>query len=286
MLKHIIEASRPKTLAAAFIPPVVAQGLYIHLTGKSSPGFLALCVIAALLIQIATNFYNDAVDALKGADEERVGPKRVSSSGDVSPKTTMIWGHIAITLAAIAGYFLYLRGGPVILGFGVLSLYLSYGYTGGPFPLAYIGLGEVFVFLFFGIFAVAGSYYIFALELPWQAFVLACQIGFLSTSLIMINNYRDRHTDPKVGKNTLATKIKPGAYMGGLYFCLVAPYFLQLVFAGNIRSFLVMGAIPLLLKTHSFLKDGAEGEKLNDALKFAGIHLAIFGLLDFIGFAL
>lgn len=286
MIKHIIAASRPKTLAAAFIPPFVAHGLYTHQTGESSPLYLALCVVAALLIQLATNFYNDAVDAIKGADLERVGPKRVSSSGDVSPKTAMMWGHIAILLAAIVGAFLFMRGGPVILVFGVLSLYLSYGYTGGPFPLAYIGLGELFVFLFFGLFAVAGSYYIYALELTWEVFVLAAQVGLLSTSLIMINNLRDRHSDKKVGKRTLATRVKVDVYLNGIYACLVLPYFLQLFFADNVRSFMVIFAIPALLRVHSVIKENREGAILNEALKFAGIHLLVFGILDFVGFAL
>lgn len=286
MIKHIIQASRPKTLMAAFIPPVVAHGLYVSQTGKSSLLYLALCVLGATLIQLATNFYNDAVDALKGADEERVGPRRVSSAGDVPPKTAMLWGHIAILAAAVVGAYLFVRGGPVVLVLGVLSLYLSYGYTGGPFPLAYIGLGELFVFLFFGLFAVAGSYYIYAKEVTWQVFLLASQVGLLSTTLIMINNYRDRHTDVKVNKRTLATKVDSEKYLHWIYFCLIAPYFMQLVFISNAKSFFVLLAMPALLKVHSILKERPEGEELNEALKFAGIHLFLFGLLDTAGFAL
>lgn len=286
MIKHILAASRPKTLMAAFVPPLVSYGFYLHKSGESAWLWLFLCVWAALLIQLATNFYNDAVDALKGADAERVGPRRVSASGDVPPKTAMLWGHIAIAAAAMAGAVLFMRGGPVILVLGLLSLYLSYGYTGGPFPLAYLGLGEIFVFLFFGLFAVAGSYYIYAQELTWRVFVLGAQIGLLSTSLIMINNLRDRHSDKKVGKRTLATRVSEEGYVNGIYFCLAAPYFLQLFFADHARSFMVIFAIPALLKVHAVIKENRQGAVLNDALKFAGIHLLAFGLLDFAGFAL
>ena len=125
MIKHILAASRPKTLVAAIIPPVVAHGLLINLYDKTNYLYLTLCLAASLCIQLATNFYNDAVDAIKGADVERVGPRRVSSAGDVSIKTTMMWGHIAIALASILGVFLFLRGGPVVLVLGVLSLYLT-----------------------------------------------------------------------------------------------------------------------------------------------------------------
>ena len=285
MMKHILAASRPKTLVAAFIPPIVAHGLYVHMYDKTSYFYLTLCVVAALLIQLATNYYNDAVDALKGADLERVGPRRVSSAGDVSPKTAMLWGHIAILLASVVGAFLFVRGGPVILVLGVLSLYLSYGYTGGPLPLAYKGLGELFVFLFFGLFAVCGSFYLYALELPSQTYYVATQIGLLSTSLIMINNLRDRVTDKKVGKRTMATRMSANTYIFGIYLSLLIPYIVQIT-VGQGMKYLPLLAMPALIKVLVIVQKNREGAILNDALKFAGIHLLVFGSTQFLSLVL
>ena len=277
MIKHILAASRPRTLVAAIIPPVVAHGLLINLYDKTNYLYLTLCLAASLCIQLATNFYNDAVDAIKGADVERVGPRRVSSAGDVSIKTTMMWGHIAIALASILGVFLFLRGGPVVLVLGVLSLYLSYGYTGGPLPLAYKGLGEIFVFLFFGLFAVCGSFYIYSLELPPIVFLVASQVGLLSTSLIMINNLRDRKTDKTVGKLTMATRLPLGVYVGSLYATLILPY-LGLI---KLNTWAPLIALPILIKVLKIVRYNKDGAHLNEALKFAGIHLLLFGLALF-----
>ncbi|MBC75856.1 MAG: 1,4-dihydroxy-2-naphthoate octaprenyltransferase [Halobacteriovoraceae bacterium] len=277
MIKHILAASRPKTLVAAIIPPIVAHGLLINLYDKTSYLYLSLCLGASLLIQLATNFYNDAVDAIKGADTDRVGPRRVSSSGDVSIKTTMLWGHVSIALASIIGVFLFLRGGPVVLVLGVLSLYLSYGYTGGPLPLAYKGLGELFVFLFFGLFAVCGSFYLYSLELPPIVFLVASQIGLLSTSLIMINNLRDRKTDKVVGKRTMATRVPVRVYVYSLYASLILPYLGLYI----LKAWAPLLALPLLMKVLNIIKNNKDGAILNEALKFAGIHLLVFGLALF-----
>ena len=207
-MKAVLMASRPKTLVAAFVPPAMAYALSVGLEDKGSALVMLLCVLAAIFIQLATNFFNDAFDFEKGADtEKRIGETRAAQSGALSTLFLKRLGFLSLLFAAIFSIKLISIGGPIILILGLLSLFLSYGYTGGPYPLAYKGLGEVFVFLFFGLFSVVGSYYLMTLKLPVLSFVMAIQVGLLCCSLIMINNLRDAKQDILVGKMTLAKKM-------------------------------------------------------------------------------
>lgn len=286
MFKSFLLATRPKTLVAAFIPPSAAHALYYYHTEKTAYFYLFLCVLGAILIQIATNFYNDAIDTLKGADEKRVGPKRMAATGALSPKALFRAGHFLNLLVAIIGYFIYLRGGWPFILIGMSSIYLSYGYTGGPFPLAYIGLGEIFVILYFGLISVLGSYYLYAGTLHYEALILAIQLGLLCTTLIMINNFRDRHTDEEVGKMTLAVKMDTSTYLNLFYVCLILPHVMQFFFAANVKSFLTIFAMPMMLRVHNTIAHNTSADAMNDALKFCGIHLLLFGVLTILGFSL
>ena len=200
-------AARPKTLPAAIVPVWVACVLAWKLTGAIDLR-LALCTAGgALAIQIATNFFNDAIDSHKGADTAlRLGPRRVTATGLMSPRAVLGWALGFLCLAVMFGSVLYQARGWPILAIGVPSLFLAYGYTGGPFPLAYRGLGEVFVILFFGFIAVAGSVFIQTGTWPPAAFLLGLQVGLLSAVLISINNLRDRAEDATTGKRTLAVR--------------------------------------------------------------------------------
>lgn len=286
MFKSFLLATRPKTLVAAIIPPIVAHSYYIYKAGETSYYYLALCLIGSILIQIATNFYNDAIDALKGADDKRVGPKRMGASGELSPNVLKRAGHLLNLFVIGIGYLIYLRGGWPYAIIGITSIYLSYGYTGGPYPLAYKGLGELFVILYFGLIAVCGSYYLFALEFNYGIFIIGLQIGLLSTTLIMINNFRDRHTDYEVGKMTLATKMNTSNYLNLFYVALVLPHFLQLFFVQHVQSMLTILAMPMMLKVHSTIAHKTTADALNDALKFCAIHLMLFGIINGIQFVL
>lgn len=171
-------------------------------------GWLALCtLLSALAIQVATNLFNDAIDFEKGADGDlRLGPRRVTASGDLKSKYVMGGGIIA--LVAACGFAIPLieaRGWPILV-IGLPSLYFSFGYTGGPMPLAYRGLGELFVILFFGLVAVAGAYFVQTGEWSWAATVLGFQVGCLSTVMIAVNNLRDIDEDRASGKRTLAVR--------------------------------------------------------------------------------
>lgn len=180
------------------------------LTGDFSL-LLALCTLGgSVAIQIATNFFNDAIDASKGADtERRLGPTRVTASGMMQPRTVMGIASVFLGLAVACGVVLLQARGWPIIAIGIPSLFLAYGYTGGPFPLAYRGLGEIFVILFFGLIAVAGTVFVQTGEWLPEAFLLGLQIGLLSAILISINNLRDREEDASTGKRTLAVRFGP-----------------------------------------------------------------------------
>mgnify|MGYP002655192022 CR=1 FL=1 len=211
-LKNCFLAARPKTLPAAIVPVWVGCALAWKLTGKFELMLALATLVGAIAIQIATNFFNDAIDARKGADtERRLGPTRVTASGRMDSKTVMRLASAFLALAVICGVVLYQARGWPILIIGLPSLFLTYGYTGGPFPLAYRGMGELFVIGFFGLVAVAGTVFIQTGDWPREAILLGFQIGLLSAVLISINNLRDREEDTSTGKRTLAVRFGPKA---------------------------------------------------------------------------
>ena len=155
-MKALLLAARPKTLPAAIVPVWLGSALAYHMQGEWSVSLMLATLGAAICIQIATNLFNDAIDAQKGSDTEaRLGPVRVTASGMVSTKTVFTWAGIFLGLASLCAIVLILERGWPIIAIGIPSLYLSYGYTGGPVPLAYRALGELFVFLFFGLVATS-----------------------------------------------------------------------------------------------------------------------------------
>lgn len=200
-------ASRPKTLPAAIAPVCIGCALAWKLTGSWSL-WLALCtVLSAIAIQIATNFFNDAIDFDKGADTaNRLGPTRATSAGMTSRKGMYLAGWITILIAAALALPLIQARGWLILAIGLPSIYFSFGYTGGPFPLAYRGLGDLFVLIFFGLIAVSGAVFVQTGTWPFDALVAGIQIGLLSTVLIAINNLRDIEEDRGTRKMTLAVR--------------------------------------------------------------------------------
>jgi 1,4-dihydroxy-2-naphthoate polyprenyltransferase len=277
-MKYFILAARPKTLLAGIIPPMVAYAYYVTQNQSSSLVYLFLAVAGAFFIQLATNFFNDVIDHEKGADKKRVGPTRVSAAGLVDIKTVKKWAMACVTLGALCGIPLIYRGGWPFLILGVISLYLSYGYTGGKVSLAYRGLGELFVFLFFGLFSVMGSYYLFSLKINTGSFILASIFGLLATTFICINNLRDRETDMEVGKMTLATKTSIRTYRIFILGTILIPYLLLHYFRDFKMIFWVfLALIPAMKLSTISLKN--QGANLNEGLKFSGIHLIVFSIL-------
>ena len=200
-------AARPKTFAAAAAPVLIGTGLAaFHDRFRALPAVAAL--IGALLIQIATNLANDYYDFVRGTDTaERVGPVRVTQAGLLAPAAVKRGMMMVIGAAVVVGLYLVAVGGWPILVIGVVSLVCAVAYTGGPFPLAYHGLGDVFVFLFFGLVAVGGTYWVQALALAPDALVAGAGVGALSTAILVVNNLRDIETDARAGKRTLAVRI-------------------------------------------------------------------------------
>jgi 1,4-dihydroxy-2-naphthoate octaprenyltransferase len=205
-------ATRPKTLAAGLVPVIVGTalaGTAVRIDWLAA----AACLAGALLIQIGCNFANDAFDALKGADTpDRVGPQRAVASGLITPRAMLTATGLVLALAFLVGLFLATKGGWPILALGVVSLVCAVAYTGGPFPLAYIGLGDAFVFLFFGLFAVLGSWWVQvaphgATGLETTGVLFAEAVGLQATGIIAVNNLRDRATDAVAGKRTLAVRL-------------------------------------------------------------------------------
>ncbi len=218
-------AARPKTLTASLVPIISATGLVRGMGHDIQWWIVGCALMASFCIQIGTNFVNDAMDFKKGADDEkRIGPMRVTQQGHFTFKQVMIFATLFFVLAALFGVPLVVHGGLPILVIGLISILMGYAYTSGPLPLAYHGLGDLFVILFFGLVAVGGLYYLLTGSYDMNAFILGLQIGFLSTVLIAINNLRDIHNDVLVNKKTLAVRL--GLTGGRLWiaFLLIAPF--------------------------------------------------------------
>lgn len=209
-----ILASRPKTLPAAAAPVVVGTASVYGLPGFHWGPVLA-ALFGALMIQVGTNFANDLMDFRRGADTEaRVGPTRVVQAGLLSPQSVRAGIVVTFGLATVAGLYLYSVAGWPVLAIGIASLAAGLAYTGGPYPLGYHGLGDLFVMIFFGFVAVCGTAWVAALTIPPQAWFGALATGSLATALLAVNNLRDIDTDRLAGKNTLAVILgRSGAEM-------------------------------------------------------------------------
>ena len=203
-------AARPRTLPAAVAPVLVGTAAAVAVVRRACRavgGFVA-ALVGSIFIQIGTNLANDYSDAKRGADTaDRLGPVRVTASGLVTPQRVLVATWIAFAVAVACGIYLAAVAGPVILLIGALSIAAGVLYTGGPRPYGYAGLGEVFVFLFFGLVAVNGSYYVQLEQLDALPLGLSVAVGFLATAILVVNNVRDIETDRRAGKNTLAVRI-------------------------------------------------------------------------------
>ncbi len=277
-MKNFIMAARPKTLLAGIIPPLVSYFYFHSSTDTHKVAWVILCISGALFIQLATNFFNDVIDFKKGADAKRVGPTRVVASGLVNLKTVEFWAWSCVVAAAMIGIPIIIRGGWPFIILGVVSLYLTFGYTGGKVSLAYRGLGELFVFFFFGLFSVIGSFYIYALNIDARTITLAAIYGLLTTTFICINNLRDRDTDAEVGKKTLATRMSDDSYRRFTLVTIFLPYLLLIHFMNyRLLPIMLVALFPAFILSRITLKKS--GAELNEGLKFSGIHLVVFSVL-------
>jgi 1,4-dihydroxy-2-naphthoate polyprenyltransferase len=274
-------AARPRTLPAAVAPVLVGTAL-----AGSEDVFRALPFVAALVgsifIQIGTNLSNDYSDARRGADtEDRLGPVRVTAGGLMPPRRVLVGTYVAFGVAVAAGLYLAAVAGWQLLVVGAAAILAGVLYTGGPRPYGYEGLGELFVFLFFGIVAVTGSYFVQTEDLRWEAFALAVPIGLLAAAILVVNNVRDIDTDRRAGKRTLAVRL--GRSRARRLFAsmelgafVVPPL---LVVALSPWVLLTLVALPLVPPLARTVTNRTDGPALNRALADAGRLLAVFSVL-------
>ena len=278
-------AARPRTLPAAVAPVLVGTAL-----AATEDVFEVLTFVAALLgalfIQIGTNLSNDYSDARRGADtEDRLGPVRVTAGGLVPPKQVLIATYVAFGLAVLAGVYLIATSGWELLVVGIASILAGVLYTGGPRPYGYEGLGEIFVFLFFGVVAVAGSYFAQTEEIAGEALLLAVPVGLLAAAILVVNNVRDLETDRRAGKRTLAVRLgRPrarGLYAGMIYGAFVTAPLPWVLGSEELEAWLLapLLALPLAVPLVRLVRDRADGPSLNGALARTGLLQLAFCVL-------
>lgn len=273
-------AARPRTLTAGVVPVLVGSALASR-AGCFNPPVMIATLAAAILIQIGTNLANDYYDFVGGADTEaRLGPVRVTQAGLIAPGTVRNAALGALALAAIVGCYLVAVGGWPILAVGVISLLAALGYSAGPYPLAHRGLGDLFVFAFFGVVAVNGTVFLQCGRLWPLAVASSIPVACLATAILVVNNLRDANTDRVAGKRTLAVRLGSG-FARAEYVALVAVAFLAtpVMAAMGGRGLLIpLCAIPLALReTRALLR--RSGATLNGSLAgTAALHMS-YGLL-------
>lgn len=278
-----LTAARLRTLPAAVAPVLVGTALAATDHHLRVLAFFA-ALVGALFIQVGTNLSNDYSDARRGADtEDRLGPVRVTAGGLVPPRQVLIATYVSFGIAVLAGTYLVAIAGWQLLLVGGASILAGVLYTGGPRPYGYEGLGEVFVFLFFGLVAVTGSYFVQVEHLPWEAFALAVPVGLLATSILVVNNVRDLETDRRAGKRTLAVKLgRPrtraifAVFVYGAY--LLAP--LTWIF-GPYDAWLLLPwlSVPLAAGVVRAVRNHVDGPTLNQTLANTGRLQLVFCLL-------
>ncbi|MCX8064238.1 MAG: 1,4-dihydroxy-2-naphthoate polyprenyltransferase [Candidatus Hydrogenedentes bacterium] len=281
--KILYLTARPKTLGASISPVIIGTGIAIK-----DGGFHLLSAVCALvggvMIQILVNYANDYFDYLKGADSEgRLGPIRSTTAGWLTPNQMRFLIGIITILCIIPGFYLVWRGGIPILIIGVVSIFLAYAYTAGPFPLAYFGLGDIFVLIFFGPIAVAGTYYVQALKWDISPIIAGLSPGLLSVAILTVNNYRDIESDCKTGKRTLAVRFGKNFAFAEYTISILVPIILvPLVLSIFVKKNFYILALAVLLFPGALLIKSMfrlKGSELNQLLGYTTKFLLLYGVL-------
>ena len=281
MNKWIIGA-RPRTLPAAIAPVLVATA-YAGSNWDPIPAFSALLV--SLALQIGVNYANDYSDGIRGTDDSRIGPVRLTASGLASPKTVRNAALISFLFAAAVGLTLAIATSWWIILVGALAIGAAWGYTGGANPYGYKGLGEISVFLFFGIVATTGSYFVQTEELNLEIFIIAIPMGSLACAILAINNLRDRAQDQIVGKKTLAVRLgDPGARR--LYIALLISAHIFALLTFKPAALLTLLAAPLTWNLARGVSRGASGGDLIPYLAKTGKLQLVFAILFALGLSI
>jgi 1,4-dihydroxy-2-naphthoate octaprenyltransferase len=277
-----VMAARVRTLPAAVAPVVVGTSLALGAGHFKALAFVA-ALLGAMFIQVGTNLSNDYSDARRGADtEDRLGPVRVTAGGLVPPSQVLLATYVTYGLAVGCGAYLVAVAGPELLAVGAASILAGVLYTGGPRPYGYEGLGELFVFLFFGIVAVVGSYFVQVQELPWQAFACAVPVGLLASAILVVNNVRDIDTDRRAGKRTLVVRLGRERSRA-MYTAMVVAAFAcaPALWALGMSPWLLLSwaSIPPAVGVVGVVRTRVDGPSLNRALARTGALQLIFCVL-------
>ena len=298
-----VMAARPQTLPAAAAPILVGTGLAVH-DGVFAPVPALVAFIGAALIQIGTNFANDYYDAKKGADtDDREGFTRVTQTGLIPAERVKLATVVTFALAILSGTYLVYVGGLPILVIGLVSVVCGWAYTGGPYPLGYHGLGDLFVFVFFGIVAVVGTYYVQAVShlepltttippgtITWEALVASLPVAGISTAILVVNNVRDLETDAETGKRTLAVRFgyrfSRLEFGGLLALAYVTPLWFWLGWEFAPTVLLPLVTLPYAALITRTVATRTDGDALNPALERTGKLLVGYALLFAIGVGL
>jgi len=276
-------AARVRTLPAAVAPVLVGTAVAVT-AGTFRAGAFVAALLGALLIQVGTNLSNDYSDARRGADtEDRLGPVRVVAGGLLPPRTVLLATWLTFAAAVACGLYLVAVAGWELLVLGLLSILAGVLYTGGPRPYGYAGLGEVFVFVFFGLVAVAGSTFAQLERWPWEAVALAVPVGLLAAAILVVNNIRDMDTDRRAGKRTLAVRLGRerartlyAAMVFGAFAVVLVPWL-----AGELAAWLLLCwlALPLAVRLARTVTGHTDGPTLNEALARTAFLQLVFCLL-------
>ncbi|HEX3690937.1 MAG TPA: 1,4-dihydroxy-2-naphthoate polyprenyltransferase [Solirubrobacteraceae bacterium] len=276
-------AARPRTLPAAIAPVLVGTALagFAHVF---HPLRFAAALLGALFIQVGTNLSNDYSDARRGADaEDRLGPVRVTAGGLVPPRQVLIATYVSFGLAVLFGIYLIAVAGWELLLVGAASILAGVAYTGGPKPYGYEGLGELFVFLFFGVVAVAGSFFVQVKALHWEAFALAVPVGLLAAGILVVNNLRDIDSDRRAGKRTLAVKLGRERTRTLYATVVYVAYLLTPVtwLFGPTTAWVLLPwlTLPLATAVVRLVRTRSDGPSLNGALAQSGMLQLAFCML-------
>ncbi|CRX38139.1 1,4-dihydroxy-2-naphthoate octaprenyltransferase [Estrella lausannensis] len=284
---YFFMAIRPKTLTASIAPVLVAIAYVYAASSQFSVPILISALSTFLSLQIAVNLFNDALDFKKGADtKDRLGPCRVTQSGLFSPGTVMLLGTLFIVLSFLTAIPLYLKGGWPIFLISCLSALAAYVYTGGPFPLAYHGLGELFVLIFFGPVSVVSIAYVELGEFSPEALLAGLQVGLLATVMIAINNLRDIEQDKIADKKTLATRLGMKASRALIALYLFLPFALGFFwpsFGYNIAFYLPLTLLPFSITLIRAIYRTAPSTEYNGYLARAALIHLLFGVYLSIG---
>ena len=288
-------AARPRTLPAAIAPVLVGTAAAMHEIERAGGepfgdlrlGVFAAALVGSILIQIGTNLANDYSDAKRGTDTaDRLGPVRVTATGLATPRRVLHATWAAFALALAVGVYLTIEVGPEMLAIGAVSILAGVLYTGGPRPYGYEGLGESFVFIFFGLVAVNGSFYVQLEQIEGLPILLSVGVGLLSAAILVVNNVRDIETDRRAGKETLAVKLGRdraralyAAMLAGAYLLLP----LTLLFDDACWAMLAFLSAPLAATPLRAVRTRTDGPALNGALATTGLVLFAYALLASIG---